>query len=67
MTDRNETTEANEEANREFNKGGTVPSSKPEEAETIQDVNEAADAEFNGEDVKPGFGNRVGGLSGSSD
>ena len=64
---RDDLTQANEEANEAFNKSSSTPAGKPEDAETVQDVNEAANAEFNGEDVQPGIGNSVGGLRGASD
>lgn len=60
-------TQANEEANRDFNGKDVAGQDKPNEAKDIQDANEAADAEFNG-DAKPDvLGNNVGGLRGSSD
>jgi hypothetical protein len=61
-------TAANREANEAVNNtGGGSAQKKPENSETVQDVNEAANAEFNGEDDKPGIGNSVGGLRGASD
>ena len=60
-------TQANEDANREFNGKNVFRKTKPEEAEDIQSVKEAANAEFNGEGEVDVLGNRVGGLRGSSD
>lgn len=60
-------TQANEDANREFN-GKDVPGgNKPEKAKDTQDANEAADAEFNGGAEPDVLGNTVGGLRGNSD
>lgn len=68
MTDRENTIKANEDANKAFNGKDQKPSGKTlEDAETVQDVNEAADAEFNQDDEVLNPGIHVGGLRGSSD
>jgi hypothetical protein len=60
-------TDANEEANKAFNGKQPPANKRPEDAETVTDVNEAADAEFNDDTSKTELGNQVGGLRGSSD
>jgi hypothetical protein len=68
MADRRDTTQVNEDANKDFNGKDDLPAAKTlDEAKSVQDVNEAADAEFNGDQKKPVLGTNVGGLSGSSD
>jgi hypothetical protein len=60
-------TSTNEQANEDFN-GKDVPGNKkPEQAKDIQDANEAANAQFNGQGEDDVLGGRVGGLRGSSD
>ena len=64
---RDDLTQANEQANEAFNKSGSTPAKKPEDAEDTQDVNEAADAEFNADGQDDVLGNAVGGIRGPSD
>lgn len=67
MTKREDITETNQDANEQFRGNDRRPAKPRKDAETVEEVNEAANAEFNRTEGMPGIGNRVGGLRGSSD
>jgi len=64
---RDDITQANQDAHEEFDGGNKRPLKPMKDAEGTQEVNEAADAQFNGDGEGDVLGNHVGGLRGPSD
>ncbi|WIJ24620.1 hypothetical protein [Devosia sp. RR2S18] len=64
---RDDITSANEAAHEEFEGGKERKIKRLKDAKDTQEVNEAANAEFNGDDDGQPLGDQVGGLHGSPD